>query len=173
MVNEPFHDDGSLRMEDGERADEPGSIWAKHLGKDYIARAFLYAHEADPEALLFINDFDLQYSKFQKKIDAIVNLAKEFKERGIPIHGLGMQMHIGISADNEEIASGMRELAATGLLGISERTKRITALNFLSTNYLTGFNKNVFIWLSTLFCNLLPGHNWHITRLKSFRRGHQ
>jgi endo-1,4-beta-xylanase len=116
VVNEPFHDNGSLRMKDGERGDEPGSIWARHLGKDYIARAFLYAHEADPDALLFINDFDLQYSKFQKKIDAIVNLAKEFKERGIPIHGLGMQMHIGISADNEEIASGMRQLAATGLL---------------------------------------------------------
>jgi endo-1,4-beta-xylanase len=116
VVNEPFHEDGTLRMEEGTRGDNPGSIWARHLGKDYIARAFTYAHEADPDALLFLNDFDLQYSKFQKKIDAVVNLAKEFKERGIPIHGLGMQMHIGISANNDEIASGMRQLAATGLL---------------------------------------------------------
>ena len=116
VVNEPFHDNGSLRIEEGEKGDEPGSVWARHLGKDYIARAFLYAHEADTDALLFLNDFDLQYSKFQKKIDAMVALAKDFRERGIPVHGLGMQMHIGISADNDEIASGMRQLAATGLL---------------------------------------------------------
>ena len=116
VVNEPFHEDGTLRMEEGVRGDNPGSIWARHLGKDYIARAFTYAHEADPEALLFLNDFDLQYAKFQKKIDAVVDLANDFKERGIPIHGLGMQMHIGISANNEEIAGGMRQLAATGLL---------------------------------------------------------
>lgn len=116
VVNEPFHDNGSLRMEEGERVNEPGSIWARHLGRDYIARAFIYAHEADPDALLFLNDFDLQYSKFQKKIDAIVALAKDFRERGIPVHGLGMQMHIGISADNDEISSGIRQLAATGLL---------------------------------------------------------
>lgn len=116
VVNEPFHADGTLRTEEGVKGDNPGSIWGRHLGKDYIARAFQYAHEADPEALLFLNDFDLQYAKFQKKIDAIVNLAKDFKKRGIPIHGLGMQMHIGISAKNEEIESGMRQLAATGLL---------------------------------------------------------
>lgn len=116
VVNEPFHEDGTLRMEEGVKGDNPGSIWARHLGRDYIARAFQYAHEADPEALLFLNDFDLQYSKYQKKIDAVVNLAVDFKKRGIPIHGLGMQMHIGISADNDEIASGMRQLAATGLL---------------------------------------------------------
>jgi len=116
VVNEPFHDNGSLRREEGEKVDEPGSIWARHLGQDYIARAFIYAHEADEEAFLFLNEYDLQYSKFQKKIDAVVNLAKDFRKRGIPIHGIGMQMHIGISADNDEIVSGMRQLAATGLL---------------------------------------------------------
>ena len=116
VVNEPFHEDGTLRVEEEVKGDNPGSIWALHLGKDYIARAFQYAHEADPAALLFLNDFDLQYSKYQKKIDAIVNLTKDFKKRGIPINGLGIQMHIGISAKNEEIASGLFQLAATGLL---------------------------------------------------------
>jgi len=116
VVNEPFQEDGTLRMEEGVRSDGRGSIWARHLGKDYIARAFKYAHEADPDAWLFLNEFDLQYAKTQKKIDAVVRLAKDFRERGIPIHGLGMQMHVGISANNDEIASGMRQLAATGLL---------------------------------------------------------
>jgi len=116
VVNEAFNDDGTLRMDDKTSSENRGSIWARHLGKDYIARAFQYAHEADPEALLFYNDFDLQYSKRQKKIDAVVNMAEEFKKRNIPIHGLGMQMHLGISASNDEIESGMRQLAATGLL---------------------------------------------------------
>ncbi len=116
VVNEPFHSDGTLRMDEIPGSDDPGSIWARHLGPDYIARAFQYAHEADPEALLILNDFDLQYSKYQKKIDAVVNLANDFKKRGIPIGGLGMQMHIGVSASNEEIASGLRQLASTGLM---------------------------------------------------------
>ena len=116
VVNEPFHDDGSLRCEEGARGDNPGSLWARHLGKDYIARAFQYAHEADPGAILFLNDFDLQYAKYQAKINAVVKLAMDFKRRGIPIHGLGMQMHTGISASNEEIASGLRQLASTGLM---------------------------------------------------------
>jgi endo-1,4-beta-xylanase len=116
VVNEPFHDNGSLRKEEGARGDNPGSLWARHLGNDYIARAFQYAHEADPGAMLFLNDFDLQYAKYQAKIDSVVKLAMDFKRRGIPIHGLGMQMHTGISASNEEIASGLRALASTGLM---------------------------------------------------------
>jgi endo-1,4-beta-xylanase len=116
VVNEPFHSDGTLRIDEVAGSDDPGSIWARHLGPDYIARAFQYAHEADPEAILILNDFDLQYSKYQKKIDAVVNLANDFKKRGIPIGGLGMQMHIGVSASNEEIASGLRQLASTGLM---------------------------------------------------------
>jgi len=116
VVNEAFNDDGSLRLENESSSNNLGSIWARKLGKDYIARAFQYAHEADPDALLFYNDFDLQYSKGQKKIDAIVNMVGEFKKREIPIHGLGIQMHVGISASNDEIESGMRQLAATGLL---------------------------------------------------------
>ncbi len=108
VVNEALNDDGTLRMDD--------NIWARNLGKDYIARAFQYAHEADPEALLFYNDFDIQFAKRQKKIDAIVNMVSDFKKRDIPIHGLGMQMHIGVSANSDEIESGMRQLAATGLL---------------------------------------------------------
>ena len=116
VVNEAFNDDGTLRMDDKTSSENRGSIWARNLGEDYIARAFQYAHEADPEALLFYNDFDLQYSKRQKKIDAVVNMVREFKKRNIPIHGLGMQMHIGVSASNDEIESGMQQLAATGLL---------------------------------------------------------
>ncbi|MFO7853480.1 MAG: endo-1,4-beta-xylanase [Bacteroidota bacterium] len=116
VVNEAFNDDGTLRIDDQTSTENRGSIWARKLGKDYIARAFQYAHEADPEALLFYNDFGLHLSKRQKKIDAIVNMVEEFQKRNIPIHGLGMQLHIGVSTNNDEIESGMQKLAATGLL---------------------------------------------------------
>ena len=161
VVNEPFHEDGTLRMDETVKGDNPGSLWARHLGKDYIARAFQYAHEADPEALLFLNDFDLQYSKFQKKIDAVVNLAKNFKDRGIPIHGLGMQMHIGISASNDEIASGMRQLAATGLLvHISEISilvsdwKRDTSLVF--TDELQKKQSDKYQFIAQVYKQIVP-----------------
>lgn len=161
VVNEPFHDDGTLRMEDRANGDDPGSIWARHLGKDYIARAFQYAHEADPEALLFLNEFDLQYSKYQKKIDAVVNLVKDFKNRGIPIHGLGMQMHIGVSASNDEIASGIRQLAATGLLvHISEVSilvsdwKRDTSLVF--THELQKKQSDKYQFIAQVYKQLVP-----------------
>jgi len=68
-------------------------------------------------------------------------MVEEFKKRNIPIQGLGMQMHIGISASNNEIESGMRQLAATGLLvHISEVSilvsdwKKDTSLVFLQKN---------------------------------------
>lgn len=116
VVNEALNEDGSLRMEDSSATDHLGSIWARNLGKDYVARAFQYAHEADPDALLFYNDFDLQDSTKPKKIEAVIAMVEDFKKRGIPIHGLGMQMHIGVSADNAGIAAGLHRLAATGLL---------------------------------------------------------
>jgi endo-1,4-beta-xylanase len=116
VVNEALNDDGTLRMDDDSATDHLGSIWARHLGTDYIARAFRYAHEADPGALLFYNDFNLKDAAKPAKIEAVVAMAEDFKRRGIPIHGLGMQMHIGVSADDDGIVGGMRRLAATGLL---------------------------------------------------------
>jgi endo-1,4-beta-xylanase len=116
VVNEALNDDGTLRVEDDSATDHLGSIWARNLGEDYMTRAFQYAHEADPDALLFYNDFDLQDSTKPKKIEAVIAMVKDFEKRGIPIHGLGIQMHIGVSAGNEGIAGGLRRLVATGLL---------------------------------------------------------
>lgn len=115
VVNEAFNDDGTIRVEDKTATDNFGSIWARNLGKDYMARAFQYAHEADPEAWLFYNDFELYDSTKPNKIEAVIAMVNDLKKRGIPIHGLGMQMHIGVSADNDAITRAMRQLAATGL----------------------------------------------------------
>ena len=102
VVNEAFLDDGSLRP----------SIWAKHI-PDYIAKSFQWAHEADPNAILFYNDYG-QDGK-PKKMQAILNLVQELQARHIPIHGLGLQMHINIASKNDEILSVINQSQATGL----------------------------------------------------------
>lgn len=112
VVNEAIRDDGTWRNQDVNAGD--GSIWRRHLGADYIARAFLYAHEADPNALLFYNDYGQEYSTV--KLDSIIALVTRLKARGIPISGIGMQMHIDINTSNAGITTALQRLAATGLL---------------------------------------------------------
>ena len=102
VVNESFLDDGTLRP----------SIWSKNI-PDYIAKSFQWAHEADPNAILFYNDYG-QDGK-PKKMQAILNLVKDLQARQIPIHGLGLQMHININSKNEELASVIHQSQASGL----------------------------------------------------------
>ncbi|GAB2526955.1 endo-1,4-beta-xylanase [Spirosoma aerophilum] len=104
VVNEAFETDGSLRK----------SVWSEHLGADYIARCFQYAHEADPEALLFYNDNNSAYQP--KKSDAVYAMLKNLKQRNIPINGVGLQMHITINTPESALSSVIRQYASTGLL---------------------------------------------------------
>jgi endo-1,4-beta-xylanase len=112
VVNEAFRDDnGAYRISE--------SIWAKKLGTDYIARAFKYAREADPTAVLFYNDYNQESNS--NKLQSILAMVADFKKRGIPIDGLGLQMHIGIGSSDNGILTAISEYAATGLkIHISE-----------------------------------------------------
>jgi endo-1,4-beta-xylanase len=105
-----------LRLYDRDTTDtrDGGSIWARKLGHNYVARAFQYAHEADPKALLFYNDYGHENSP--AKLDAILNLVDDFKRQGIPIHGLGLQMHLSLSTPDSAIETALRRCTATGLL---------------------------------------------------------
>jgi endo-1,4-beta-xylanase len=102
VVNESFLDDGSLRP----------SLWADHI-PDYIAKSFQWAHESDPSAILFYNDYG-QDGK-PKKMKAILDLVAELKRRGIPIHGLGLQMHINVDSKRNELQEVLDKSVATGL----------------------------------------------------------
>ena len=137
IVNEAFHDeDGSLRVNDITTTDsfDDGSIWARHLGRDYIARAFVYAHEADPDALLFYNDYGQEWNI--RKTDSIIAMVNEFKTRNIPISGLGLQMHTDINVSADGITTALQKLAATGLLiHISELDVSINTANDPSVNF--------------------------------------
>lgn len=103
VVNEAFNDDGTLR----------NSIWVQHLGPDYIARCFQYARQADSAVLLFYNDYGHEYSSAKRT--AIANMIANFKSRGIPIDGIGLQFHITYTQSDANISTAINMAAATGL----------------------------------------------------------
>ena len=105
VVNEAFNEDGTLR----------NSIWRQHLGDGYIEKAFRYAHEADPQALLFYNDYNFAYN--EPKREAIINFLLDLKQRDVPIHGIGMQMHIAINYPTKgQISAAIQAAGETGFL---------------------------------------------------------
>ena len=81
VVNEVLNDDGTLR-------DSP---WLKIIGEDYIAKAFEFAHEADPQAELYINEFSLENTP---KRDGAIALLKKLKAGGAPVSAIGSQDHV-------------------------------------------------------------------------------
>ncbi|MEO6522916.1 MAG: endo-1,4-beta-xylanase [Mucilaginibacter sp.] len=103
VVNEAFEDDGTLR----------NSIWLQKLGPDYIARCYTYAHEADPDALLFYNDYGHEYGPTKRA--AILSMVNGLVSRGIPINGIGMQMHTRYNLGDSNWATAINACAATGL----------------------------------------------------------
>jgi len=88
VVNEAFEEHGKLR--NSIWYDRPGIGAGKHTR--YIEQAFRWAHAADPDALLFYNDAEAE--EINRKSDAIYAMVKKFKRRGVPIDGVGLQMHI-------------------------------------------------------------------------------
>ena len=93
VVNEVFTDD--------EKAENPfrQSLWYKIAGEDFIDSAFVFAHRADPNALLFINDYN---AATPHKRDKIYNKVKKMIEAGIPVDGIGMQGHYNIYGPSEK-----------------------------------------------------------------------
>lgn len=75
------------------------SMWQQICGEEYIARAFEYAHEADPNAVLFYNDYNEINSAKREKI---YKLVKSLKDSGIPVGGVGLQGHWAINEPSEQ-----------------------------------------------------------------------
>jgi endo-1,4-beta-xylanase len=84
VANEVFNEDGTLR----------DTIWLRALGPDYIADAFRWAHQADPKALLFVNDYNNE--AVNAKSDAYYALVKRLRAQGVPVQGYGMQGHLAL-----------------------------------------------------------------------------
>ncbi|MGW7526851.1 endo-1,4-beta-xylanase [Streptomyces sp. NPDC054783] len=84
VVNEAFNEDGTYRE----------TLWYKTLGPGYIADALRWAHEADPHAKLYLNDYNIE--AVGPKSDAYYALAKDLKTRGVPLDGIGFQTHLAL-----------------------------------------------------------------------------
>jgi endo-1,4-beta-xylanase len=103
VVNEAIEDDGSYRQ----------SPWYRILGPEYIEMAFRFAHEADPDAELYYNDYSMAG---EKKREAVCRLVKNLKAKGLRIDGVGMQSHNGLDYPNlDEYEKSIDAFAACGV----------------------------------------------------------
>ncbi len=106
VVNEAVDDgeSGTLRQD---------HIWARAMGDDYIRKAFVRAHAADPNAVLYYNDYEIESN--QAKFEGVKALLIRLKEQGTPVHALGWQMHVKPgSFDPDVLLARMNEIADLG-----------------------------------------------------------
>ncbi|MEM1254419.1 MAG: endo-1,4-beta-xylanase [Cyanobacteria bacterium P01_H01_bin.21] len=105
VVNEAIADDGTLR----------DSFWLREIGPEYIELAFQWAHEADPNAKLFYNDYRI--SEVNKKSNAVYDLVSDLQSKGVPIDGVGFQMHMSEEDPRkfDSVANNMQRLDDIGL----------------------------------------------------------
>jgi endo-1,4-beta-xylanase len=111
VVNEALDEHGHFK--DSIWYNQPG-IGMADKGSAYVEQAFRWAHEADPQALLFYNETGGE--GLGTKSDAIYTMVKDFKRRGVPIDGVGLQMHISqVDYDTAPLATNIARLTALGM----------------------------------------------------------
>ena len=104
VVNEALDEDGNLR----------NSPWRTIIGDDYIAKAFQYAREADPDVELYYNDYSLENAP---KRNGAVALVQSLQSQGIKVTGVGLQGHNKM--DWPSVAQQDSTIAAFAALGVS------------------------------------------------------
>lgn len=103
VVNEAIEDDGSFRK----------SRYFKILGEDFIKYAFQFAHEADPDAELYYNDYSMA---LPGKRAGVVAMVKKLQQQGVKIDGIGMQCHVGLDYPAlEEFEASMKAFGSLGV----------------------------------------------------------
>ncbi|CAH0528839.1 hypothetical protein VHP8226_02866 [Vibrio hippocampi] len=106
VVNEAFDDNGGFRE----------TLWYNSLGEEYIEMAFRFAHEADPDAILFYNDYSTE--GMNAKANAVYRHVKKLVEKGVPIHGVGTQLHLNSDGpiSDVSIARNIERLSDLGMV---------------------------------------------------------
>jgi len=105
VVNEPVLDD---------TGDYRPNTWYTTYGKDYLPMVYEMAHNADPDAKLFINDYNIE--RDTAKLNGLLRIVDDLQKSGAPIHGIGMQMHLQMDVPKEIIAHSIKKCVETGLL---------------------------------------------------------
>ena len=105
VVNEAIADGGTNILRN--------SLWLEIIGPDFIAKAFEYAHEADPDALLRYNDYGLENPAKRRKLIALI---KSLQEQHVPVMAIGSQTHVNVSSPSFEAEDqALTELETLGL----------------------------------------------------------
>ena len=103
VVNEAVDDNGNLR----------NSPWRRIIGEDYVIKAYQFAHEADPNAELYYNDYDLEK---EPKRNGVIALVKKLQAAGIPIAAVGNQAHYKLdSPSTAQVDDAMTALSKLGV----------------------------------------------------------
>jgi endo-1,4-beta-xylanase len=114
VVNEPFNGDGTLRS----------TIWEQALGPNYIADVLKWTHQADPEAKLYINDFNIEFPN--SKSDGMYALVKSLLGEDVPIDGVGFETHLGLQFGLPPMQQNLQRFADLGLeVSITEMDVRM------------------------------------------------
>ncbi|MBA2946008.1 endo-1,4-beta-xylanase [Streptomyces himalayensis] len=115
VVNEPFNEDGTRRQ----------SVFQTAIGDSYIADAFRAARAADPDAELYINDYNVE--GINAKSTAMYNLVKSLKEQGVPVDGVGLQAHLILGQVPSSLQANIQRFADLGVdVVITELDIRMT-----------------------------------------------
>lgn len=115
VVNECLEEDQSIVRTNPQAYILRQTVWQRAIGDDYIDSAFVYAHRADPSAVLYLNDYDVELQG-QAKTVAYYNLATRLKNAGIPIDGVGLQCHFSVGeVDSVKLARNIRHFGEAGL----------------------------------------------------------
>lgn len=103
VLNEAFLEDGTYR----------NTKFYSIIGEEYIPLAFQFAHEADPDAALYYNDYGMG---IEGRRNGVVNMVKSLQQANIPIYGIGMQGHMGLDyPDIHEFEKSIEAFSALGL----------------------------------------------------------
>lgn len=115
VVNECLDDDQSIIRSNPDGYKLRPTVWQLAIGDDYIDSAFVYARRADPTALLYLNDYDVEMQGKAKAV-AYYNLVKRLQSRNIPLDGVGLQCHFSIGdVDSVKLEKTIRRFGEAGL----------------------------------------------------------
>lgn len=104
VVNEPLDDEADYLRP---------SQWVRIAGEEFIAKAFEFAHAADPDAVLFLNDYNIELPAKREKL---LRLLRRLKEQNVPVHAVGLQGHFELDAvPFEDVEATIAAIAALGL----------------------------------------------------------
>jgi len=114
VVNEPFNEDGSLRQD----------VFYNAMGTGYIADALRTAHAADPNAKLYLNDYNIEGEN--AKSNGLYSLAQSLLSQGVPLNGIGLESHFIVGQVPSSMQANMQRFADLGLdVAVTELDDRI------------------------------------------------